>query len=222
MWNFFAGPAFAVLVGSLLVAWANFWLRSPQRKKQRELLIFLGATVSIVGAFWASAQQTAQERRIAELNEHIASSITGGNSFAYMTVLLQFNPPRLVLFHQGKYPLYDVAVRIVDLGKMKQKSYSISDLESEAQFSIGNLAPHQSRVLKPILISSDSLRLNIFFSARNQFFTQLLRMRRIGNQWKIAIKVVSVPMEGEQIKTLLETIDPGFPLEKDGHIDWEN
>lgn len=90
MWDFIGGPAFAVLIGSLLVAWANFWFRSPRKKRKRELLIFLGATVSIVGAFWASVQQAAQERRIAELNEHIASSITGGNSFAYMTVLLQF------------------------------------------------------------------------------------------------------------------------------------
>ncbi|TKB70683.1 MAG: hypothetical protein E8D52_00900 [Nitrospira sp.] len=222
MWDFIGGPAFAVLIGSLLVAWATFWFRSPRKKRKRELLIFLGATVSIVAAFLASAQQAAQERRIAELNEHIASSITGGNSFAYITVLLQFNPPRLILLHQGEYPLYDVTVRIVDLEKTKQKGYSISDLENEVQFSIGNLAPHQSQVLKPISLSNDSLRWNIFFSARNQFFTELLRMRRIDNQWKTALKVINLPVEGEQSKTLLEKIDPGFPLEKSGHVDWEN
>lgn len=51
MWDFFGGQAFAVLIGSLLVAWANFWFHSPQKKRKREFLTFLGTTVSIVGAF---------------------------------------------------------------------------------------------------------------------------------------------------------------------------
>lgn len=222
MGDFLGGPAFVILCGSLLVAWATFWIRSPSRKKQRERLVFFGATVSIVGAFWASSQQTANERRVAELNEHIASSITGGNSFAYIAL-----PPvapstyGLTVIHQGKYPLYDLNVRIVDLAKWgKKQTRSLFDLQKDEQhLRIGNLAAGQASVLGPVQIDSDSTSWNLFFGARNGFWTELLRIRRVGTELKFAIKVKRNSQTGEA-ETVFEKVDPGYPRTEAGRVEW--
>jgi hypothetical protein len=190
-------------------------------------LMLLGALFSTVGAIWASQRQAASEaelrkksEEITELNKQTAASVIGGDSFAYMAFLLQFDVPRLILFHEGNYPLYDVSVRISDLDKTKGRTYSISDLENELHFNIGNVAPHNSRMLVPISLSNDSLRWNIFFSARNGFFTELLRMRRVNGKWKTALKVVTNPMRGEERKTLFEKVDPDYPVGKNGLVEW--
>lgn len=222
MWDFLSGSAFVILFGSLLVAWANFWLRSPRKRKQRERLVFLGATISILGAFWASSQQTANEKRIAELNEEIASSITGGNSFAYITSsLVAPSTNGLVLVHQGEYPLYDLNIRIVDLARWESKqARSLLELQKDEQhLNIGNLAPSQARVLGPVQIDSDVTRWNIFFGARNGFWTELLRIRRVGNELKFALKVTRSRQTGKA-EIVFEKVDPGYPRTKEGQIEW--
>lgn len=103
----------------------------------------------------------------------LKDSITGGDSFAYITFLLQFSPPRPILLHQGKYPLYDVTARILDLGKVKPGAISLSDLEKSDILDIGNLGPHHSRMLNPVSLPNDSLRWNISFNARNQYLHRI-------------------------------------------------
>lgn len=222
MWDFLGGPAFMILCGSLLVAWANYWIRSTSRKKHRERLVFFGATVSIVGAFWASSQQTASERRVAELNEHIASSITGGNSFAYITLpAVAPSTHGLTVIHQGKYPLYDLKVRIVDLANWEKKqTRSLFDLQKdERHLSVGNLAAGQASVLGPVQIDGDSTSWNLFFGARNGFWTELLRIRRVGAELKFAIKVKKDSQAGEA-ETVFEKVDPGYPRNEAGRVEW--
>jgi len=222
MWDFLGGPAFVILCGSLLVAWATFWIRSPNRKKQRERLVFFGATVSIVGAFWASSQQTANERRVAELNERIASSITGGNSFAYIALTpVALSAYGLTVIHQGEYPLYDLNVRIVDLAKWgKKQTRSLFELQKDEQhMRVGNLAAGQASLLGSVQIDSDSTNWNLFFDARNGFWTELLRIRRVGAELKYAIKVKRNSKTGEA-ETVFEKVDPGYPQTEAGQVDW--
>jgi hypothetical protein len=161
-----------------------------------------------------------------EINEQIAPPITGGGSFAYIVPTF-FNPthnsPMLTLVHRGEYPLYDLTVRIVDMAtfdKMVQQNNSYSDkLREDVQSSISNIAPNQARMLKTIQLGSDSLRWNLFFSARNGFFTELLRVRRVGNEWKTALKVIRTPSSSHE-QMLLEKIDSGYPLSTDGQVEW--
>lgn len=224
MRDFLSWPALIILLGSLLAAWAEFWFRSPSKKKLRYALIFLGVTLSIAGAFWASAEQTASERRIAELNAEIRSFITGGDSFAYMTVT-DLKSPTLMLLHQGRYPLYDLNVRIVDLAKYeKMAKEGVSFLErmkEDVHMNLGNLSPNHVRILQPLGINGETLRWNLFFDARSGFFSEMLRVRRIGNESKTAVRVMRSSLTSGETKTLFEKIDPGYPLGKDGKVEWE-
>jgi hypothetical protein len=169
---------------------------------------------------------TSTSGETAEINEQIASPITGGGSFAYIVPTF-FNPthnsPMLTLVHRGEYPLYDLTVRILDMAtfdKLVRQNNSYSDkLREEVQSSIGNIAPNQARMLKTVQLGSDSLRWNLFFSARNGFFTELLRVQRVGNEWKTALKVTRTPSSSNE-QMLLEKIDSGYPLSKDGQVEW--
>ena len=169
---------------------------------------------------------TSKSGETAKIHKQIASSIAGGNSFAYIVPAF-FNPthnsPMLTLVHRGEYPLYDLTVRILDMAtfdKMVRPNNSYSDkLREEVQLSVSNIAPNQASMLKTVQLGSDPLRWNLFFSARNGFFTELLRVRRVGNEWKTALKVIRTPSSSND-QILLEKIDLGYPLSKDGQVEW--
>jgi hypothetical protein len=129
----------------------------------------------------------------------------------------------LTLVHQGEYPLYDLTVRILDMDtferKVQQNNSDFDKLREEVQMSVGNIAPNQTSLLKTVQLDSDPLRWNLFFSARTGFFTELLRVRRVGNEWKTALKVIRTRTPGKD-QVLLERIDSGYPLGKDGQVEW--
>jgi hypothetical protein len=161
-----------------------------------------------------------------EITKQIASSMTGSASFAY--IIPRFfdpthNAPLLTLVHRGEYPLYDLTVRILDMATfdtMVRQNNSDSDkLREEVQLSINNIAPNQTSLLKTVQLDSDPLKWNLFFSARTGFFTELLRVRRVGNEWKTALKVIRT-RSPSNVQVLLEKIDSGYPLSKDGQVEW--
>jgi hypothetical protein len=64
---------------------------------------------------------------------------------------------------------------------------------------------------------------NIFFNARNGFWTQELRFRMIDGKWLTATRVTRVEV-GSKRKTperLFERIDKGYPLNSKGEVDWQ-
>lgn len=169
---------------------------------------------------------TPRRGETAEINTQIALSIMGGASFAYIVPTFfdpTHNAPMLTLVHQGEYPLYDLTVRILDMAtfdKSGRQNNSDSDkLREEVQLSISNIAPNQTSLLKTVQLDSDPLRWNLFFSARTGFFTELLRVRRVGNEWKTALKVIRTRSPSND-QVLLEKIDSGYPLSKDGQVEW--
>jgi hypothetical protein len=162
----------------------------------------------------------------AEIKKPSAWSITGSASFAYIIPTFfdpTHNAPMLTLVHQGAYPLYDLTVRILDMAtfdNMVRYNKSDSDkLREEVQLRISNIAPNQISLLKTVQLDSDPLRWNLFFSARTGFFTELLRVRRVGNEWKTALKVIRTRSPSKD-QVLLERIDSGYPLGKDGQVEW--
>lgn len=207
-------------------------MRILQHFASPAILILVGALISAGGAVLAAYQQSLSEKQlrqkseeIAELNKRIAQSITGGDSFAYITPTFLMGSSKsalLTLVHQGEYPLYDLNIRIVDLDKFEKvkQRYSLQDMQKdEMHFSVSNLAPNEASFLSRVHIQSNTMRWNIFFSARNGFFTELLRVCKVGSEWKVALKVMNTPTSGEA-KTLIQQVDKGFPLNPAGQVTW--
>ena len=147
----------------------------------------------------------------------IFSQITGGNSFCFANLSQNYLGERnLTVTHQGDYSLYDLSVRVVDLEKFNEHSGNLEYAHIfEKIFSIGTMLPKQFNNLCSISISDQeySKSFNIFFSARNGMFHELLRLKKINNEWVSAIKV-------DREKTLLECFSDNYPKNTAGEIDW--
>ena len=191
-------------------------------------LILLGAFLSATGALWASQQQGEFERHlrekseeIAQLNREVANLVTGGNSFCYMavsTINPESNIGLLSFIHNGDHPMFNVAARIVDLeefDKLKDHINIHNFQQADINMSIGDFSKGAALVRGPFPLGKGNKRdFNIFFSARNGWFNQLLRFRKVDGHWAQATRV---ERDGE---ILYERIDDNYPKEKNGLVNW--
>jgi len=124
----------------------------------------------------------------------------------------------LVVVLDGKYPLYDVSVRIVDLAQF-EATQAVGALMGTT-LSVGNLSPKLARLVGQITLpDADQARYNVFIMARNDPVTELLRLRRVNGEWKIAMRVQKD--DGETGPVILkEQVDPAYPLNNAGQVDW--
>ena len=199
------------------------------------LFVSGGAVLAAFGGFWSSWRQSNFNTALAEKNNEIsrlqlesANAITGGNSFAYM--VLQVPDPKagstaIPLFvHKGKYPLYDVQARIVDLDEFKrltdQKEFmAATTVLSGTTLRVGNLTPGFASTIPGALHhpSGQNFSYNVFYVARNGAWIQSLRMRWVGDGWATANKVVG----GAENKELFREITPNYPLNEKGEVEWD-
>jgi hypothetical protein len=199
------------------------------------ILVFVGAVLVALGGFWSSWRQstfnatlTEKNNEISQLQMESANAITGGNSFAYMA--LQVPDPKTantaipLFIHQGKYPLYDVQAKIVDLDEhrrlVEQKDFAnASKALMGTTLTVGNLTPGFASSMSVVLPhpSGQDFSYNVFYVARNGAWTQSLRMRWVGNGWAIANKVVG----GSENKELYREVSANYPLNGKGEVDWE-
>ncbi len=155
-------------------------------------------------------------------NEMIAH-ISGGNSFPYFQIGMidnNTNTGVLMAIHEGDHPLYDVNARIVDLQKFEQIKNNISLASmshSDTNISVGNMIPSHASMVQPWKLENDlEQSYNVFFTARNGGFTQLLRFKKINGKWVSATKVTN-----RENEVLHEKIDDNYPKDANGNICWE-
>jgi hypothetical protein len=213
-------------------------------------IIFVGGFIVVVGGLMASVRQNqdqakfANERaeferdlriksdKIAELNETIAASVIGGDSFCYVSLISANQTGAYIsVTHQGKYPLYDVSVRMVELDAFGVNSdesiKTLEDIQNRSiNLDVGNMSPGFSQMTGKVTFSNpDKVKYNIFIVARNGSFTQNLRMHNVNGVWKSANRVMRDNFTSENPNApptiLIEQIDPDFPKNKDGQPDWE-
>lgn len=173
----------------------------------------------------AEQQLTAKSDEIASLNKEIAASVTGGHEFAYLEPLLADDQQQhrlfLIVVHQGKYPIYDVGLRVLDLRLGGTKPLAEEMLSNT--FTVGNLAPNQRHFVAywPLAMPVKShYGFNFFFTARNAagFVAQQARFVKVGEKWLYATEVT--PFNSTQI--LYSHVDPGFPRNAHGKVDWND
>jgi hypothetical protein len=141
-------------------------------------------------------------------------SITGGDSFCYlMPYPISDRDAIGVLIHSGKYPIYDLSLRIVDLHLFKQSVARGSALAALGMdYNLGNLAPHAAEPNSNIhlALTEEAPDFNLFFSARNGFWEESLRLRRVNGNLSQAILVERQDQSGSLVR-LFEDIDRDFP-----------
>jgi hypothetical protein len=128
-----------------------------------------------------------QTKTITSLSRKSIDTTLGGDSFCYMIIASAQTSGGVPIFsHVGKYPLYGVSARIVDFEKFDLIKDKIQNMTVEQVFAdditinLGDLIPDtaSARWGNPIKWSADFKHAyNIFYSARNGLWTQLLRIR---------------------------------------------
>jgi hypothetical protein len=120
---------------------------------------------------------------------------------------------RMFLIAHGEFPQYEIGIRIVDLDLFgKNNDYSEEGInKSEAVLNIPNMSPKSAQQLGDLSadFSSNRKGFNIFFSARNGFYIEEIRLFKIDNVWKRSIKI----HKEFNNELLYEKDDPGIPDE---------
>ena len=160
-----------------------------------------------------------KNEKIAQLNEDIKNYILGEGSYCYLSFATIDNGiATFFLVHEGKYPLYDVNVRIVDLAefnKIPSGQKLVHSDSYEKRGNLGNINPGQGVIVGEYnLIDLKEKKLNIFFYARNGTFTQVMRLKNIKNKW------VSATQVKKENQVLFTQIDSDYPRTNEGEIDW--
>jgi hypothetical protein len=152
--------------------------------------------------------------------EEMIGHVTGGNSFPWFQVAMIDNIKDkgvLMAIHHGVHPLYDVTARIVDLQKFQKVKNNISLATfgfTDTNVNVGNMIPsHASMIQEWKLEHIPEQSYNVFFTARNGSFTQLIRLKKVNSAWTTATRIL------KNNNLLYEQIDEKFP-KNNGEILW--
>ncbi len=147
--------------------------------------------------------------------QELASHMTGGDSYCYFAVEVSSgNTSTWTAVHEGKYSLYGVGARIVDAALVSGAIARGNPFESDRIVNIGELPPSTAKPALTIDLGSENERdFNVFFSARNGFRTQLVRLRRANGRWRVATRMVPIENTSNPGK---ERVDEEYPLNPDG------
>lgn len=169
-----------------------------------------------------------QSEIIARLSEKSINTTTGGDSFCYLFIHPTESGTEWVpsFIHSGKYPLYGVHARVVDLEKFREilkkgQKLTLHDA-SEKLIRVGDMTVGTSSPMWNIRIpwsDSPSHAYNVFFSGRNGLWEQQVRLRRIDGRWVRATVVKKYT--GKKPQVLYLQIDELFPKNDKGQVNWD-
>lgn len=229
-------PQTLILLGALFTAILGLWEALKEKKRVIGFGLFILAIISAVGGFWASNNAKTFEKQLFKKNDFIINNLTEKDSYCFIALLQPSGHIRLI--HSGKYPLFDVTLCINDLDsnigdfiKFKNSEISAYDF-GDKMFSkllkknivkIGTVTavPDFGLIgdLQPIdLKQRNKLNLVITINTRCHKILQNLLMIRVDpNKWVSATKVIDFLKNN---KILYQQIDPEYPRNEKGEIDW--
>lgn len=157
-------------------------------------------------------------QKIEVATNDIVGYATGGDSVCWL------EPSRshaltgeFMIHHQGKYPLRDIHIRVVDLERLAAPEHQIAALV-ENMFTLNLIIPDHVRMISlnsPLERSgSNSRRFNIFITTPSGSYRQLLRIVRVDGVLKCAVLLET------DAGTILEKVDDAFPRKEDGTVEW--
>jgi hypothetical protein len=200
---------------------ARIWPLAPA------LVIGVGAIFVAFGGFWAAYRQSHFNAELRQKNEEIAR-LTGGAGFCWTAFQIVGSKGELVnasnmpdelivvpnFINRGKYPLYDVSARMIDLDEFKKNVMSgtttvrIGNMTAGFAVTTGVRIPHRGK----------DFNFNIFYVARNGSWLQKLRMRWMRDGWALANSVAEGQGGG---KELLLEVTANYPRDADGNVAWD-
>lgn len=218
--EFLPVPRFLLRHGAPALAIAGAGIAAIGTYYASSIITLVGALVAAFSAGWLSVTQNELSERLELANqalrekaEEIASLVTGGDGFAYIRV-----EPNLMLgflINDTKYPLYNINLSLISLPLKLLHNGDI--FSNRVQTHVSDIGPNCGNLIPTMRFpKSDQMDFNIQFSARNGFWSQLLRIREVDGELRHAIRVVRIGPGN----TIYEKVDAGFPCNDRGEVDW--
>jgi hypothetical protein len=182
-------------------------------KKYSKLTVL--AFVIVGGIAMLAAVRQAQEnmREANEANRKLAGLTTGGDSFCYVQFLTHGENATLVVLQRGDFPLADVMVKLID-----SDTATFESTMNNQPFNVGTLPVKGSKFIGTVSLGHLSERKFLAaFSAKNGQWDQLVVLRRLNNEWRLAMRVQRNPgqIPFEELEKPRERIydftEAGFP-----------
>lgn len=197
------------------------------------ILAATGGIIAGVGGFMQSRHQAEYEKEMrlkAEATittiQDTLNSVTGGDGYCYVQLQIDGGTANPVVNCDGKYPMYDINVRLYDPSEWAKldRRLSFADIAKiDKVFSVGNMRPKSAAPIANILLdfrAQTEKRYGADIYARNGFFSEEILLKKVGDQWKRALRVFAgYPTKDQQ--PLFVWADEGFPKNDQGEIVWE-
>ncbi|MES2581339.1 MAG: hypothetical protein V4627_01370 [Pseudomonadota bacterium] len=170
--------------------------------------------------------------QIEHRTNEVISSVTGGDSACYLAAPTTSSETwsDLSVVHIGRYPLYQLSLRAVDLDildemRSREEDSSLIDRSQVWQRYVGDVPAGfitslnvclrlDSAGLIKRLEPDEFRRFNVYFYARNGSYSQLLRFKNVSGKWLLATKLLRDEV------VLYENVDDGYPVGVSGQVDW--
>jgi hypothetical protein len=162
---------------------------------------------------------------IAFLARQGIDTTTGGDSFAYLEFLPPSSPrPLIVVLRQGKFPLRNIDIRLVDqdqFDSIAQSATAEQILNNGMRLSISAINPQAATFLGGYPLGAKQKHdFLIEFSALNGMWTEILRIRDGKQALRVSRYVQLKPNQPMQEQVIFERVDPDYPR-VDGKVQWE-
>lgn len=185
----------------------------------------------------------AKNGRIEELNNFILSSVTGGDSYCYLLPMLDeiSGTERFILKHEGKYPVYDIQVRIIDQTMLAQlpfdklypkgsiskdewekitkkrdlwREFNILNSQAETLVDLATLTPGTTFFIEGPRIQESAQKQEYLIDifARNGKISQVIKHMKVSGRWKTSMRVTLTGNEGKGARVVQEWLNPEVPL----------
>lgn len=252
---------FALLLGGMLtIGFALFATISKEERIPKWIIwgSFVAGLIVLVGGIYSGFDQQKMsenlqaksekvadlaqkivelEERNVELNNTIANSITGGDSYIEITPFIPVgsNMIQFYLWNRGENPLYDVNIRILDKTMLELldyesvykdksldpllriKSFNILFNKAAINRNVGNISPNNILILGPFKITGADLDKKeqiylISITARNGSSSVDIKAVKFDNSWKYSWRGVNNSDKSNK-KVLYEVIREEVPLD---------
>jgi len=153
---------------------------------------------------------------VKQSSQEMINQVTGGDSFPVVSFFpkgLNGNDPYFKIHTQGKYPLYDLHVEMLD--EISGELRNVSDVDGHYR----KLVRDDDRFE---LSNPETVNFNIRMKARNGTWIQKTVWKKVNGDWLKAERIIRIKPDNEESKEVeeLNHIDHNFPLANSPEVDW--
>jgi hypothetical protein len=233
-----------IISGALLSAIGAWWASNEQDRGNRLLDEKTNKIVELSEKLVAKSDEISElNNKLVEKSDELAATFHGADSFVQLwpTFTRRHSVTgdlvEISLLNDGRYPVYDIQIRVVDLRKWRQISAENQKLNRDLTLEqIAQTDFHYSFLNNPSLQRIDAHRMlsrldmwqlpkdadqqdyNVWILARNGEVVQQIRFRRINGEWRCQTRVT----RGDSV--LYDSTEKGtdyLPRNEAGEVQWE-